>query len=98
MITLGFGSFALMGGALQGFFLCAALFTRQRGNARESFARSARCGNGFVLHEYLAIRGGLYLTGRYLMALFIHKKSSAALVISARDMTKQELKSHGENK
>jgi uncharacterized DUF497 family protein len=36
--------------------------------------------------------------GRYLIVFFIHKKSGAALVISARDMTPKERRRYGRKK
>jgi uncharacterized DUF497 family protein len=33
--------------------------------------------------------------GRYLTVYFVHKPTGEALIISARDMTKQERKSYG---
>lgn len=53
---------------------------------------------GRVQGEDLYTARGQTEAGRYLMALFIHKKSSEALVISARDMTKRELQRYGKNK
>lgn len=61
MITLDFWSLTLLGGALQGFFLCAALFTLRRGNARANrLLATLAAAMALVLSEYLAIRSGLY--------------------------------------
>ena len=45
---------------------------------------------GRVKDEHLYVAYGQTATGRYLVVFFIHKRRSAALPISARDMTHSE--------
>jgi uncharacterized DUF497 family protein len=53
---------------------------------------------GDVLGEDLYRATGRTDAGRYLVVFFIHKPSARALVISARDATKQERKRYGKKK
>ena len=54
-----------------------------------------RIERGKVHGEDLYTAQGQTDTGRYLIVFFMHKKSGAALVISARDMTTKERKRYG---
>jgi len=49
---------------------------------------------GSVDGEHLYAAMGQTDAGRYLAAYFIHKKTGAALIVTARDMTEKEKKSH----
>lgn len=51
--------------------------------------------NGNVKGEDLYVAFGNTSAGRYLTILFVKKKNSRALVISARDMSKKERKRYG---
>ena len=53
---------------------------------------------GRVQGENLYTARGQTEAGRFMMVLFIHKKSSEALVISAREMTKREIQSYAKSK
>ncbi|MBI5829348.1 MAG: BrnT family toxin [Chloroflexi bacterium] len=53
---------------------------------------------GKVKGENLYVAYGKTSTGRYLVVFFIHKKSSAALPISARDMTPAERRYYDDQK
>ncbi len=54
--------------------------------------------DGDVKGEDLYIAFGRSNAGRYLSVLFLKKRRSRALVISARDMTKRERKTYAKNK
>jgi uncharacterized DUF497 family protein len=54
---------------------------------------------GRVKDEHLYVAYGQTATGRYLVVFFIRKRRSAALPISARDMTRSERRYyHGQKK
>jgi len=50
---------------------------------------------GDVEGEDLYVAMGQTLGGRYLIVYFVHKLNDQALIISAREMTKQERKTYG---
>ncbi len=68
------------------------------GEVEEVFERSPRfrfVESGDIENENLYAAYGQSDSGRYLIVFFILKASGEALIISARDMTKKEKKSHG---
>jgi uncharacterized DUF497 family protein len=60
--------------------------------------RYRRIERGKVRGEDVYAAMGQTEAGRYLIVFFIHKKSGAALVISARDMTPKERRRYGRKK